>query len=316
MAGYSTFIPHLNPVHFVPLGFTNPAQYHSVTMDQDWFKNRIRSWVANNDYFNPWQNNDTIKLQLQTNGLGPVQVEIMDCQQKVVATIPFSAVDTAAIKPPYTLYQVNIPLTSFEEGVYYMVITAGTGTAITKFVSEPLHIKEDWPETILIEYSNNVNKQACIFSTGYRPSLRVHGRIGRYEPGSKFAVYENQPADIELLNGIPYDTFPFEIGFADGGIPDYKIRKISRIMLLTSTDLDGIAYTRNGDAKFERVNFPGQPREYWSLDVRFSDNRDGITLSTDGTINQNITIVYNINAAAFGENSGVSNVIQVEQENQ
>ena len=77
--------------------------------------------------------------------------------------------------------------------------------------------------------------------------------------------------------------------------------------------IDGWNYTRNGDAKWDRTNFPGQPKEYWSLDIRYSDNRDGITLATDGTVDQNISIVYNIDAAAFGENSGVSNVIQIQQ---
>lgn len=315
MAGHSTFIPHTCPVHFVPLGYVNPSQYHHLTMEQDWFKNRIKSWIAQNDYFNPWQTNDVIKIQCQTNGLGPVQVEVMDCDGNVITTIPLSVVITNAVKQPNVCYQGLVPLTGLSEAIYYLVLTAGTGSAITKFVSEGLWVKADWPETLLIEYSNKVNKQATIFTNGYKPSLRVHGRIVRYEPGSRFAVHENQPADIEMLDGIPYDTFKLEIGFNDGGIPDYKIRKLSRIMLLTDTSIDGWYYTRNGDAKWERTNFPGQPKEYWSLDIRYTDNRDGITLSTDGTVDQNISIVYNIQANAFGENSGVSNVLQVEQQN-
>ncbi|WP_315823000.1 hypothetical protein [Paraflavitalea speifideaquila] len=316
MPGLSAFISHACPVHFVKLNFQNPSKYHTATMDQDWFKNRITKWAANNDYFNPWQNDDTIRLQCLTNGLGPVTVDMLNCKAEIVGSYELDVKASNAVKSPYILYEGNIPLLDIPEDVYYLLLKAGTGTAIVNYISEPLWIRESWPETILFEYSNKVNKQAMIFDTGYNPSLRVEGRIGRYEPGSHFATYENQPADIEMMDGIAFDTYNLEIGYHNGGVPDYKIRKIARIMLLSDTYIDGTAYTRNGDSKFDRTNFPGQPREYWSLGIRPRDNRDGITVSTEGTIDTNISIVYNIQGTAYGDNSGVSNVFQVTEENQ
>jgi hypothetical protein len=196
-----------------------------------------------------------------------------------------------------------------EEGVYAIVLTAGTGATLAQFISEKIYLKEDWPMTLLFEYTNNRNKQSTIFNSGYSPSIRVEGWISDFEPVGKFATYEDQPADIQLLNGIPFRKYKLNIGINDGVAP-WVIDKINRIMLLTNTKIDGLAYTRNADAQFEKVDVPGWPMKYWALEIREAQNRDSVTLDINGELNSDLTVVYNINTRAFGDGSE-DNIVQV-----
>jgi hypothetical protein len=121
---------------------------------------------------------------------------------------------------------------------------------LTKFISEGIHVKANWPMTRLIEYKHNRNKQSTIFTEGYDPAIRVECWIDNFSPEAKFSTAEDQPADLEIIDGIPFRKHKLNIGTGHG-IPDWMIDKISRVLLLSDTKIDGIGYTRNVDAKFE-----------------------------------------------------------------
>src|SRR5581483_3823050 len=267
-----SFISHLCPVKFVPLNLSQDPHYHFVHMDQDWFINQVKFWIHKSNYFQPWQINDTIPLQVITGGIGPVQVDIYNCNAQSVYTTTMNAVTTDALQGTNVLYELSLNITGIglPEGVYYIVITVGT----KQYISEGQWIKADWPMTLLINYSNSVNKQSMIFSSGYSPSIRVPGWIDQYNPEAKFSTFEDQPADIELLNRIPFRTHKLNIAFA-GGVPDWLVDKVNRIMLLNTTTIDGVAYTRDSDAKWEVKNTDSWPKRYWSLSIRPAQNRDG-----------------------------------------
>lgn len=310
--GYSIFVPHLCPVKFVPLGATLPAQYHFKHMDDWWFSEQIQMYAHQPRYFAKWQNNDAIEIQVQTNGLGPVQIEVLNAKGEVQNSIALAFVNDPAITAPQILYEGTVDLSTLAEGAYYLHLTAGVGADVAEMISEPLHIKADWPDTLLIKYSNKKNKQACIFTTGYNPSFRVEGWIDTFKPEAQFTTHINQPADIELLNGIPYRTHKLNIGF-DQGHPDWVFDKLNRITLLNRVLYDGEQYSRDSDAKWEAINIPGSPLKFSSLQIRPAKNRDGVSVSTDGAINEGtaLTVVYDIETNAFGDGAGSSNVVRV-----
>ena len=310
LMGLSLFVPHLCPVKFVPLNTTLPAQYHFLNMDADWFMKQIAYWTDQNPYYQPWQTNDAIHLQMQTNGLGPVQVQLIDCNGTVLNTVALAQVLTPAVLSPNALFEGVVPLTGLADNTYYLLLTAGVGGTTSIFISEPLLVRADWPETLLFEYSNTKNKQSTVFSTGYNPSMRVHGWIDSFAADSFFTTYEDQPSDLELLNGIAYRKFKLNLG-NDQGLPDWVIDKLNRITLLNNVMIDGIGYTRNADSKFESQRTPGQPRAYWSLEIREAENRDGVTLSTTGSIDQGLVVISNINTKGFGDGAGANNIVQV-----
>jgi hypothetical protein len=309
MAQYGMSVPHLCPVQFVPLNPILNARYHFVQMDDNWFANQVKFYIGEADYYQKFQLNDTANIQVRTNGIGPVRMDLYNCDGEIVRTVNLDQIETAAVVSPNVLFEGTMNFLELEEGVYAIVLTAGTGSTLVQFISEKIYLKQDWPMTLLFEYTNNRNKQSTIFSTGYNPSMRVEGWIGDFEPGSKFATYEDQPADMQLLNGIPFRKYKLNIGVNDG-VPPWLIDKINRIMLLTDTSIDGLAYTRNADAQFEKIDVPGWPMKYWTLEIREASNRDTVTLNTDGELNSDLTVVYNINTKAFGDGSE-DNIVQV-----
>lgn len=309
MAEYGMSVPHLCPVQFVPLNPILNARYHFVQMDADWFANQVKFYIGDADYYQKFQFDDEAAIQVRTNGLGPVRMDLYDCHGEIVRTVSLNQIENDAIITPNVLFEGTMTFADLDEGIYAIVLTAGTGETLSQFISEKIYLKEDWPMTLLFEYTNNRNKQSTIFNSGYSPSIRVEGWISDFEPGGKFATYEDQPADIQLLNGIPFRKYKLNIGINDGVAP-WVIDKINRIMLLTSTKIDGLAYTRNADAQFEKTDVPGWPMKYWSLEIREAANRDSVTLDVNGELNSDLTVVYNINTRAFGDGSE-DNIVQV-----
>lgn len=296
-------IPIVCPVHFVPLGYTKDARYNSYTMDEKKFKQRIKDWVAKQDYFAPWQTNDFIELQCQTNGLSPCTVQLLDVNGTPVAGVAILDLDTIsdpAIRSPQQLFQGTFELNTLSEGIYFMLWSMGTGQGTAVWISEGLYVKKYWAKTQLYEYINTTNKLGTIFTSNYQPSMRLHSQLTRFTPKSKFSTFNDEPQDADLLNAIPYDTWTLQIGF-DSGIPDYMMRKIDRIMLLDTVLIDGDQYTRDGDANMEKTNFPGQPKEYLEINIRRAKNIDAITYNSSGQLTSDQLAGYTIDPTAFGD---------------
>lgn len=309
-----SMIPYVCPVHFIPLNYQKDARYNSYTMNEDFFKNRIRDYSDKNNYFAPWQLNDTISLQCQTSGLAPVTVSFLNSQgQPLGITVNLPAVSTPSLIDPQTAYQADIPVNILPgEGKYYIQWTMGTGSAQAVWISEGLDVKIFWPKSQLVQYYHTSNKQAIIFNGTpiYRPSMRVIAQINNYRPKAKFTTYVNEPQDITLLNSIDYDTWTWEIGF-NSGIPDYMVRKLGRILGLDSTDIDGNQYTRDENSEVEVTQVEGQPKMYLKIPIREKYNSDGISINTSNQIEGYQQAGYMINAQAFGMNDNTQRLIKV-----
>lgn len=304
------FVPHLNPVQFVPLGVEPNALYHYINMDNDWFVNQTTYYIEQRNYYCPWQTNDVINLQVYTGGIGNVVATVLDCNLNVVYTANFTNVTSSPLLAPNLLWECSIPLTGLA-GCYWIKLTAGASQEV-QFISEGLNIQTDQPETLLFAYSNNYDTQYAIFSDGYLPTIRLDGYIGDFSADANFTSYEDQPADLTTLNGIPFRRYSLYIGL-DAGSPDYIIDKVNRLMLLSTVNIDGVQYSRDKDAKIDLTTFPGTLKKYAKLSIREAKNRYGITVSGTNTGNEISTnIIYNIDGNAFGNNTGTNDVIQVE----
>jgi hypothetical protein len=301
------FFSHLCPVKFVPLDATRDARYNFIHMDDDWFINRVQFWVFKNNYYQPWQQNDTIPLQCITGGATPFQVRLINTSGQTINTYAWTQVTTTAIKSPNLLWNLNIDLSAIDEGLYFLATVDGTGAPI---ITEGIWVKPLWSRSLLFQYSNTENKQDMVFSEGYAGNIRVEGWIDGYEPGSKFSVYEDQPADLQMLNGIPFRTHKLQISAASG-VPDWMIEKISRIMLLNDVSIDGLAFTQDDNAKWEMKSADSWPKNWWTLQIREAKNRFGTTFDNTGIINNAINVIHNIDANAFGTQDGTANVIQI-----
>lgn len=303
MGANSIFCPPVQPVQFVPEGLVLPAQYHTRNRDQYWFSEQISNWLNQNNYWNPWESGDTISLQFQTNGLSPVVVNMWSCAGVLISTTSATLISNPAIVSPIQLWQVNIPLTGLV-GQYYLEAVAGTGGVTATLLSEGLNIAASWPLTMLIQYSSSKNKQATIFvGSGYTPSIRVQGyRDNHMKPKYKGAFYVDQPQDIQVLNAINYEVDQLWIT-GDEGVPDYVIKKIARIMLLDQVQIDDTMYSIDEGAEWNETNTPGNPKKFWSIDIRQTSNADGITANAAG-VDSDPTIFVTLDANPFGPNYG------------
>jgi hypothetical protein len=319
---YNLAATHLSPVKFVQLGFMPKERYNFLHIDQDWFINQVGFWPFKENYFQKWQKNDVLELQCITNSLAPVTASLINSSGTVIDTFLYEQVNDNAVKSPLQLWQASYPLTSLEEGVYYLKLTAGTGTTTSVMISEGLHVKERWPMTLLFEYSSTRNRQATVFTSGYAPSFRVEAWLDEYMPNAKYAIYEDQPANLEMLNAIPYMNCTLNVG-DNGGVPAWVIRLVDRILLLNRVSIDGVGYTREQDAKWDKIDVPLWPKKYYKIQLRESENSDFIAVYADGSNTSDgsggsngsggdtLTVVYNINTDAFGDGADDTETIQV-----
>jgi len=305
------FIAHTCPLQFVPNGITRNPQYNFIHMDDDWYINQVQFWVHKENYFQKWQLNDTIPVQILTNSIGSANLLIYDCKARLISTIAMNSVAGSPLQAPYIQLQATInPISlGLTNQVYYVVIQAGGATPV---ISEGIQFATTWQVSLLFQYSNSSNKQSTVWSTGYRGAFRAEGWIDEFSAESKFTTYEDQPADITLLNAIPYRKFRLNIS-APKGVPDWVWDKVKRIMLLDTVTIDGHAYTLEEGAKAEVKKTDSWPKRYWSIEIREAKNSEGVTYDASGVVVAPI-VVATIDLNAFQENPiGPPNLISVTQ---
>lgn len=308
-------ISHKLPVKFLKVGTNYPLQYHFKQMDSDFFSNRIARYSQQQPYFQMWQTNDSFDIQFITEGLSAT-LQWINCRGTVVESIALTQTANPAITGDKQLYIGTVDFDDLEPGeVYYLLATFGVGPGERQFVSEPIMVDVDLPETLLFEYSNSVNQTDMIWNVPFSTRMRVDGYIQNFLPGGRTTRYEDQPLDLMTLEGEPTRSYQLLIG-SNYGVPDWVIDKINRILMLDTLTIDGVAYTVDKDAQLEAIETPGAPMAYWTVRIREANNRAGIAIDADGMVESPLTVVYNIQTKGFSSNQSpsdqTSTIIQVE----
>ena len=311
MAG-EIFIPYTCPLKFVPLNQTQNPQYNFIHMDDDWFINQVNFWVHKENYFAKRQLNDKIPILIISNGVTSASLQIYSQvgtgPATLVTTVAMSVVTPAPLQTPYItlIGTIDITALSLQAGVsYYVVLQAGGNTPC---ISEGFVCATKWAmPTLLAEYTSSVNKLSVPFNnngaTLYTGNFRFEGWLDKYEPGAKFTTYEDQPADITLLNAIRMRTFKLNVA-APKGVPDWVPDLVNDITLLDTWFLDGKQFTRDTGAQWEVTETEMWPKRYWTLKIREAINKTGVTFSASGAIEATPIVTATIDQNAFGQNPG------------
>jgi len=312
----------IQPFEFVPYGQTPNPAYQFRHLDTDLFINRVQFWTFKRNYFQKARLADRFPLQCMTNGLTVVPLNIYSVRSqpnpslpplvKLEATVNMTQVGSSPLKPPYIQLEATICFQDLglPEGPIYYILPANE-LAANVAVCEPVKPVSSYPlnqPTLFFEYTNSVNKQSTVFSTGFRSAFRVDGWIDQFSQEGNFTTFEDQPADLELENAVPYETYVLNIGCADG-IPDWVFRKVGRIMLLDTVLIDGKAFTREKDAKWEKKTSDSWPKGWYSLVIRPAFNDDALTFGEDGSLLTNTIVTASIDLSAFGNNPAAGPVI-------
>lgn len=294
-------ISHKLPVKFLKVGVSYPLQYHFKQMDTDWYRNRIGRYDFQPPYLQKFQTNDSFDIQFITEGLSAT-LKWIDCHGTEVETITLTQTANPAIIGDQQLHIGTVDFDDLTPGeTYYLLATFGVDAGAKQFVSEPITVADDLPETLLIEYTNSVNQTDMIWNVPFSTKIRVEGYIQNFAPGGRVTRYEDQPLDMQTLEGEPTRIYQLLIG-SDYGVPDWMIDKINRILMLDSVTIDGVEYSVDKDAQLEAVETPGTPLAYWTVRIREANNRAGIPIDAEGMAVGPLSVVYNIQTKGFSSN--------------
>lgn len=306
MGPNSIFCPTLAPTQSVPLNQTQPDKYKTFNRDKFLFKDQISRWFEQTGYCQPVQIGDPVKLIFISRDLDPVTVTFYKCEDQSVFIGPIN-LDTipcnALASPTYNfiLWQKYIDTSTWPEGDYYYIISATTGDLR---ISECLDVREDWPDTLLFEYSNSFNTQQTPFLSNvpFEGSMRVKGLFdNRFKQKYLGKYYVDQPQNVTILNGIPFETTTLHIG-GDGGVPDYVHKKVLRILTLDNVKIDGEEFSIEPGAEYEdEIVVKGAPKTFKKIEIRPKNNLFGDVTNSTG-VDADKALMITVDAGAFGPN--------------
>lgn len=300
------YLSDKNPLHIVAYNKTPAIGYHFADLYDDWQKNRFPRWQVRPDYAQPWQKSDTISLQAITNGVGVLSIQVISILTgQVINEIEFETVAPSPVSLPSILKEAEIDLSTYNEGQYWCALIAD---GVMVGISEKIWIKEDWPNTLKIEYGGSDDFIDFYFSTGIEPMIRIQGEFLPWLPDSEVDIYEDEEGDHAITRGIPLKTRVLQLGTNDGLIADWMALKMNEITLLSNWRAEGYQYTRDKNSKFEREdNGPGVAEFIYKMEVIWAQNSGGVTFATPGDDGRH-AVTYLLDATAFGRNDGVINV--------
>jgi hypothetical protein len=300
------YISDKNPLHFVKYNYTPPAGYHFADIYDDWQKNRFPRWLMQPDYAQPWQKTESISLQVITNGVGTLQLQMFSIATgQLVDTFPFVPVVGSVVQLPNVLQQVVVPTAAYPEGQYWFVLFADS-TIVG--IAEKIWLKEDWPDTLKYEYGGSKDCIDYYFSTGIAPSIRVQSELLPWIPDSQVDAYEDEQGDVDITRGIALKSRMLQLASEKSLISDWMALKMNQITLLDNVRYEGVHYTRDKDSKMEKEDLGKGINEFlYKMEIILAENKTGTTFNTPGDSGIHTTL-FVLDATAFGRNEGVIDV--------
>ncbi|MBV7531349.1 hypothetical protein [Chitinophaga sp. sic0106] len=308
-------IPKANPLRMVRVDRPAIAGKNFVHFDEDWFANSLRPSDTQVNYFQKWQQTDIIWVQLKST-YGPLRIDLITCTQRVVKSVNFDQITTSIIGQSYQIFEAKLQLADVGPGLYYALITIGSGELSRQLISEPMDIRLRHPETVLFEYKGDENAHGVIWDTGYAPTFRAEATITDYQPEFEDTVYVDQIYDQTLLDSVPHLTANLRLGETINyrlGVPVWVSDKISRIFCCSSVLVDGKQFTRDPESKLEPTSISGYPMPVW--DMKIAETKNDYDNNFDAEFDDKVVVTYNIYTDAFGTMNGPveNNIVQVIQ---
>lgn len=303
------YIPLLNPTRFYEVDPDNPTQYLTKHFDDAWAKDQLKSFETPVYYKQKWQTNDSFPLQFESN-FAMINIKLIDCEQNTIIDQNATQIRANKFLPGYYIYENTISFESVSPGTYYILLTLG-GT--TQLISEPIEVAEEWPNTILFEYSNSIFHGDIVFETGIVLKYRCEAAIRRLEPGNERTAYRDQKMNPSVLKSVPYRGWRLEIGYPSG-VPDWVIDLMNWIWSCDNVLCDGKPFAVADGAGFEETEYDTvYPFRSWTLKIQEGVNRYSKIVIPAADTNKRLVVGGMIDSTLFGdisENAG-SNLVPI-----
>jgi hypothetical protein len=316
MANFFSQIAELNNIQFVLDDVQLPSGVHSLPYFQQWFKDHIRDWQFNRNYEQPIEQDDKQYLILKRTGFNSVYFMIYSCDGTPQILRPAETGDAKyqvfsdlriddsgdvyvlsdGSEQPLIYHQWNFRFSDYNlpDGTYYMAIPVEYFDGVTLvetrlWVSEPINLQDAHDDTILINYTNDSNKDDVIFKydmsdgSGFiglyvKPvfGLRIEGDVINPKVGRSDAELKEQDFEQRLLQSYSWDAFDLYIG-GDNGVPFYLLSKVNKIIGCDNLQIDKMRYVKDEGADWQIDEQATYPLYCASMQVQLYDKRDKVT---------------------------------------
>lgn len=301
--------PSANVLQMFMPDLVRDERYNSKDFIDFEFPETILPWEQITTYCQPWQLNDTIQLQLQTN-VGPVNFIIKDCEtDKVLDTIAFTQKQQSDNEPGLFIYEIAVPLSGYPEGCYYVELDFGG--AVFTLRSGELNFSVLHEDTLLLEFKHYEFREDLVFETGLFPSVRIHGTNRFDRPKNKSSVYEDQVLNMTALRSQKYRAWNLVLG-GSYGLPDYFADMIAGIIGCSDFRVDGKNFTVDKDAGLEPNGIDYYPMRGWSVELRERYTRGSRTYENNEPIDGNIIVMANVDLRGFNKTGQQQIILDVE----
>lgn len=293
-------VPILNCFNIVDKNRSLPPQYNWRHFDPWTALEQITEFETKKCYKQKVQNDDIFFIQIKTD-FTPIRLQVRNSKGLVVLSEVMSIVDTIGSD---IYLQAQIGFDSFLAGCYTLEILGGDPVLIT-LVSETFQVAENWPDTLLFQYSNQFNNN-ILWQTGIEMTFRCEGVIPFDAPASLRTVYVDQPQDEVTVKGDPYRTFKLYVGTA-AGFPNWLIDKLEEIIDQNNLTIDGKGFAPVSGATWNTNKIDRYPWAEWNLEMRETNNRRSKRFEITGLQEKKVVIEYIVSAKLFGPQAGSAN---------
>lgn len=165
------------------------------------------------------------KIQFQTN-FDNITVRLLDINSLEIATYPAVEVFDATASEGYKFYEADIDLSAQPNGYYKVQIEVDDGVTFVDAISEWIQLADIWPNTVLIDFTNDLNDFEIYWDNEFVAQLLVEGLIHQRTPGSTRNFFINskglpsvlsakfqRKAKLYFYNLPPYLYEQLQIGF-------------------------------------------------------------------------------------------------------
>jgi len=180
----------------------------------------------------------------------------------------------------YEVWQAELAFTGITAGKYYLQLSYFDDTQ-TQILQSPIEVG-DFPDTLLIEYRNSLNKFSIIFDTDIVFNLRVEGIIKDYVPQFEDTTYNDEIHEQTLLDSVYFDQLKLYVPGLQGYIPAYMAKRVNIALGCDTVLIDGEYYARLEGAKWDVQHAPEDDRMGISIDIVPTTNNTNVRLITGG----------------------------------
>lgn len=266
-----TNISPLNQFRFAPYEFQGQPEHHSIPYEKGLAFERFRKGSIPKIYAQKHETYDMADVFLMTNSnyaggsfATYARLRVVDCTETDV--MPVVYFDESAFGDMTVLRKSSSWLfDGLDDGIYYILIEVdypaeGSVPMTTeRFISEPIWIKDSWPDTVLIEYFNSYNKRGVVFDYPYKTKfrLRVEGDILEMQPKIEKTVFVDQGHNERLVRATAYKNWVLSVGANGTSVADWIGDRLNEIVGCDKVFIDGKRYSVGEETQVERLNDDG-----------------------------------------------------------